>query len=905
MPFFPTCGWGQAHRQKTDFGRMKVSAVLLIFLTGLAQVSAQFILEGELKTWHKITLTFDGPSASETATPNPFADYRLNVIFRHEGRTFQVPGFYAADGQAAESGATAGNKWRVHFSPGRAGTWTWTASFRTGPGVALSDEPDAGIPTAFDGLSGSFQVVPTDKTGRDHRGKGRLTYVGERYLRFAETGEYFLKIGADAPENFLAYEDFDHTPNYGNRRKDWAPHIQDWNTGDPSWRSYKGKGIIGAINYLAAEGQNAFSFLLMNIGGDDKNVFPYISDNREDRLRMDCSKLDQWEIVFEHADHLGLHLHFKTQETENDQLLDGGALGPERTLYYRELIARFAHHLALNWNLGEENTNTDAQRKAFAEYFARMDPYGHPIVIHTYPGQDDPVYTPLLGDASSLTGASLQVGWSGVHQRSLEWIGKSQDAGKAWVIANDEQGNAQIGVPHDAFTGMPSQADIRKAVLWGNLLAGGAGVEYYFGYSLPHSDLSCQDFRSRSNMWAYNRHAHAFMTQWVPFWKMDNHNELIGNANNGNQAYCLAEAGRTYVIYTADGQATPLSVDLQDYDRTFELRWYNPRTGGSLQTGDVATLNGPGWQPIGQPPTQPGQDWVALVTLAPEDCPPAGTPCDDGNPATENDVEDGFCNCSGINPNAQTAFWLEAECAQVGGRWRIESDPAASGDQYLLPPESTSLNTPPAASDDLVRFDLVLDEAGAYEIYARTATTGDGDDSFWVRANDGAWQKWNKVNAGMYDGNFHWDQVGHWTGGDSADPLSFDLPAGPLAMEFAWREPGIRFDKVFITKSQPEPAETGPENENCVTGLQHAGPSAFELHLFPRPARERLHVELLRSFFRPGESLQLWDSQGRHLRSIPLPAQAEVRLDIPLHALPPGVYILRWNGESRLFTIAR
>ena len=50
----------------------------------------------------------------------------------------------------------------------------------------------------------------------------------------------------------------------------------------------------------------------------------------------------------------GLFLHFKTQETENQGLLDGGEVGPQRKLYYRELIARFGHHLALNWNMGEE-----------------------------------------------------------------------------------------------------------------------------------------------------------------------------------------------------------------------------------------------------------------------------------------------------------------------------------------------------------------------------------------------------------------------------------------------------------------------------------------------------------------------------------------------------------------------
>ena len=54
---------------------------------------------------------------------------------------------------------------------------------------------------------------------------------GKRYQRFAETGEYFLKVGADAPENLFAYEDFDATPNVGNRRKTWTPHLKDYNSG--------------------------------------------------------------------------------------------------------------------------------------------------------------------------------------------------------------------------------------------------------------------------------------------------------------------------------------------------------------------------------------------------------------------------------------------------------------------------------------------------------------------------------------------------------------------------------------------------------------------------------------------------------------------------------------------------
>ncbi len=113
---------------------------------------------------------------------------------------------------------------------------------------------------------------------------------------------------------------------------------------------------------------NVFSFLSMNIAGDDRNVFPYLNYN--ERERIDCSRMDQWAIVFEHGNNIGMYLHFKTLETENELSLDKGDLGPHRKLYYRELIARFSHNLALNWNLGEEINNASHDQKvAWADYF--------------------------------------------------------------------------------------------------------------------------------------------------------------------------------------------------------------------------------------------------------------------------------------------------------------------------------------------------------------------------------------------------------------------------------------------------------------------------------------------------------------------------------------------------------
>ena len=68
--------------------------------------------------------------------------------------------------------------------------------------------------------------------------------------------------------------------------------------------------MVGAVNYLASEGVNVISFLTMNINGDDRNVFMYTG--YKERLRIDVSRMDQWEAVMDHADRMGMYLHFKT-----------------------------------------------------------------------------------------------------------------------------------------------------------------------------------------------------------------------------------------------------------------------------------------------------------------------------------------------------------------------------------------------------------------------------------------------------------------------------------------------------------------------------------------------------------------------------------------------------------------
>ena len=586
---------------------------LILFVYGCVEPEQQTI-----KKWQKIQLQFAGPNSSEGDSINPFLDYRLTVSFSNGEKYFEVPGYYAADGNAANTGANSGNVWRVHFLPADTGKWTYEVSFRHGKNIAISENPSAGIPVYFDGSTDEFKVEQSS-----HRGK--IVSSGGHYPVYGGSGEFYLKVGAGSPENFLAFEDFDDTYRYVSKERSgevavkqsihtYQPHVGDWLVGDPTWKDDKGKGIIGALNYLASKGMNSVYFLTLNIQGDGEDVWPYVS--YFDRERFDCSKLDQWNIVFDHMDELGLSMHLVTQETENELMLDSGNTTFQRKLYYRELIARFGHHYGVFWNMGEENgpaphspqgQNT-SQREAMLAYFKEHDPYNSVCLIHSHLTEEYmiKVFDEMLG-YPNLDGISMQSGFPELTGKLIQdWRAKSIVAGRPWMITVDEIGHASRGVDQDDR--IPNNQDtLRAEVLWKNLMSGGAGVEWYFGWMSEQNDINCEDWRSRDRMWDYSQYALNFF-KTLPLDRMKLCEASTGDTNN----LCICVPGETYAIYCPNGG--PAQLDLSNESGSFKLEWYNPRNGDKLELGSFIPLIGGSKVDLGSPPENPNMDWVILVT---------------------------------------------------------------------------------------------------------------------------------------------------------------------------------------------------------------------------------------------------------------------------------------------------
>ena len=562
-------------------------------------------IDGTLARWHRVTVEQDAVAAAETSSPNPFLDYRFNVVFTApDGRQFIVPGYFAGDGD----GGGAGTMWRAHLAPDMTGEWEYEISFRQGPEVAVSLDATAGSAvTPYNGASGSFTIGESSRSAPDFRApqRGLIRNLSGHYLKFSD-GSVFLKGGPNIPENMFGYNGFDNTPNAGHS---FSAHVDDWSPGDPDWNGGAGRGLIGALNFIAERGANSIYFLPINIGGDGQDTFPTIAEF--DKTRYDLSKLGQWEVAFTHAQSKGIWLHFVLAETEsdNENYHDNGELGPQRKLYYRMLIALFGHHNGIQFNIGEENDYGTERREQFASYLKAQDPYDHPVTTHTNNGQYDQFYDPLLGnvdfDITSFQGRDSR---ASMFDLITSWRADSATAGTPWVISFDEPQkiednmNDSEGYPHG-----------RRDKMWPVYMAGGGGFEWYVqqdggGHSL---DQQIDDFGIMDDALTWTGHALDFFGL-LPLQEMQPNRNQASSANGGN-TYTLALSGNVYAVYN-DRNGGPFEIDLSEAPAnvTFQASWFNPRTGDMLP-GDVTSVSGGATVDLGTAPNQANDDWALLL----------------------------------------------------------------------------------------------------------------------------------------------------------------------------------------------------------------------------------------------------------------------------------------------------
>ncbi len=92
----------------------------------------------------------------------------------------------------------------------------------------------------------------------------------------------------------------------------------------------------------------------------------------------------------------------------------------------------------------------------------------------------------------------------------------------------------------------------------------------------------------------------------LPFWETENMDELVSEGD-----YCLANPGELYIVFLRKGSGT---LNLEEVEGSFGVKWFDPRNGGELQKGKLKKAKGGSIVELKGAPSEAEKDWVLLLT---------------------------------------------------------------------------------------------------------------------------------------------------------------------------------------------------------------------------------------------------------------------------------------------------
>lgn len=486
--------------------------------------------------------------ASEQYT-NPYIETGVKAVFSGPGKQQQtVDGFW-----------NGGNEFVIRFTPVSEGIWTY-----------VTESNDAGL----NNQKGSIQCI---KNNRGEHGFLRRDEAYRYHFRWDDGTRYFM-MGQ-------TYYDLMANAMMGDR----------WKT---------------AIDSSQYTGMNKVRMQVNAHKKDPKVSYPpspVFMDTTFNHLNLlHLQKLD--EVIG----------YMQTRSIVADLILfrDFGTITQDER-YVRYLVARYAAYTNIMWCLVNEWNYTPKE----IEYWNRMGQ----LVRNTDPWMFNDKLQRLLSvhqqtridfqffDQDWLTHAIIQYGVrNGQNVQGDEWSKEQNKAkyehGDQWgnkgivynlghnmPVINDEYG--YIGEPEDRSASggktvaqpIPLSRKKHRQILWGIYTAGGYGsagdkYQYYkngkrstekFNASLGENDGMPYFSTNWHNPEEYKDIRHLvdfFTTRGLQYWKMAAHNELI---TKGERVYVLAEPGKQYVLYAAEGGSFFVNLAPGKYSA-----WrYHPATG--------------------------------------------------------------------------------------------------------------------------------------------------------------------------------------------------------------------------------------------------------------------------------------------------------------------------------------
>jgi hypothetical protein len=148
-------------------------------------------------------------------------------------------------------------------------------------------------------------------------------------------------------------------------------------------------------------------------------------------------------------------------------------------------------------------------------------------------------------------------------------------------------------------------------------------------------------------------------------------------------------------------------------------------------------------------------------------------------------------------------IWLEAECGNVGANWNVVTDASASNRAYVT--IKSGLNSEPNKAPEDVAINQVIipftiEKAGTYNFLAKCIGPTSGDDSYWIKIDQGTFE----IANGLGGTEWQWGRL-----------TSASLAPGQHTLTITYREDGARLDKILVTTSNTSVIAPEAPAGNC------------------------------------------------------------------------------------------
>jgi hypothetical protein len=236
---------------------------------------------------------------------------------------------------------------------------------------------------------------------------------------------------------------------------------------------------------------------------------------------------------------------------------------------------------------------------------------------------------------------------------------------------------------------------------------------------------------------------------------------------------------------------------------------------------------------------------------------------------------------SGEEPPS-SSICIEPEDGSLVSPLTVITDGNASGGEGVyVPSGNSSAGTPPVDGHVSMNFDT---DSGSFSIWGRTIMTSTGSNSMWVRIDDQSWFIWNNNDISA---SWTWDKI-----------TTVSLTPGSHTITFAYREPEVKLDQLFITG---DGGYTPTDIVSCqtLTTWKEEIPTNEKFLLYPNPVKNNINIKLTG-----------WDTDNVNIKVINLQGQTVLTLidkkqivgskllSFDISQLAKGVYFIQLTASS-------